>query len=38
MAYENCRTTNINANNWCLKNLYSLGEGTDLIFLPAPLW
>ncbi len=30
-----CRPTNVETNKWCLKDLFSLGEGTDLAFLPV---
>lgn len=33
-----CRPNNIGSNNWCLSTLFSLGEGADLVFLPAILW
>lgn len=33
-----CRPTDVATNKWCLKDLFSLGEGTDLIFLPATVW
>lgn len=33
-----CRPSLIDTNTWCLKNLYALGEGTDLIAVPTPTW
>lgn len=33
-----CRPANLDNNQWCLKDLFSLGEGTDLAFLPATAW
>lgn len=38
MAVSICRPTDIDSNQWCLKNLYALGEGTDLIAIPTPIW
>lgn len=33
-----CRPTNITTNQWCLKDMFALGEGTDIIFLPSSDW
>lgn len=33
-----CRPTDIDSSMWCLKNLYSLGEGTVLIAIPTWQW
>lgn len=33
-----CRPTDVATNKWCLKDLFSLGEGTDLAFLPITVW
>jgi hypothetical protein len=33
-----CRPTALGSNLWCLKDLFSKGEGTDLIFLPVSVW
>lgn len=33
-----CRPTNIGSNPWCVKDLFSKGEGTNLIALPTNVW
>lgn len=33
-----CRPANAATNKWCLKDLYAVGEGSDLIFLPITVW
>lgn len=33
-----CRPTDVKSNTWCLKTMFSLGEGADLVFLPVAVW
>lgn len=35
---SNCRPTDVGSNIWCVKDLFALGEGTDIIGIPTPTW
>ena len=38
MAVKTCRPNDIDHNGWCLKDLFSYGEGFDLIAIPSTVW
>ena len=38
MKLTTCRPNTLDRNEWCLKDLFSYGEGFDLIAIPSTVW